>query len=231
MLGRPTTARSASGWATCSGSAATTWRRSWPRGRPRPAGASATWATWPRGPARGRRRSRASPGRAPATPWPAGTAAIAPVAARDHRARAQGARGGRSSPCPSTPPRRRRSPVGRLGGGHRRLRHHRRLGPAPTRWRCCAPSCPRTPSRRRPARAAPRPAGAHRRPGRGPPAPGHGQGRGLPAHRGRDGDGQHRRPAEALRAPPSHGAHRAAHRSSRAGWRSCRRPAGRSTCS
>ncbi len=99
----------------------------------------------------------------------------------------------------------------RLGRDDRRLRHdrpdHRSPPPAAAARR---PESPRHRVERRPGRVAPRRHRASRRPGRGAPAAGDGQGRRVPAHRGRDRDGQRHRPAARLRAPPAYRALRAA---------------------
>ena len=64
---------SRSAWATCSACAATRSRRS--SRRARRVVRSRRWRTSPHGRARAARRSRSSPGRAPATRWRAATAA------------------------------------------------------------------------------------------------------------------------------------------------------------
>ena len=222
--------RSAS--ATCSACAARRSRRS---SRPATrAGRSARSRTSPRGRGRGGRRSRSSPGRAPATTLAGGDRRVALWQLGVDRARRARPRArGRAARAGARPARRRRS--------SRRCRPGTRWSPttrrradrldAPDRAAAPAPARRRRGRHRRARPAAARRAGADRRPRHRAPAAGDGEGHHVPAARGRARHGQRHRLAADLRARPPHGAHRAARRRRGPRWSAMRRRAGRSTSS
>ena len=98
----------------------------------------------------------------------------------------------------------------RLGVAAGRLRDHRRDPGRPRARAPAALAARRRGHERRPAAPAPRPPGDPGRPGHRPPAPLHGQGRRVPAHRGRARHRQRDRAPAGLRARPPRRSRRAA---------------------
>ena len=134
------------------------------------------------------------------------------VAAGDRRARLRGRRQRHAAVAGRRP-----AAGAGAGGGQRLGRDDRRLRndrpdhrPPPAAPPARRPDRSRHSVERGPGRPAAWRRGARRRPGRGAPAAGNGQGRRVPAHRGRDRDGQRDRPAARIRAPPADRALRAA---------------------